>query len=151
MITKTTHVEDRNENLLYNLERGHQYSDHNFIHCTLNLRKEVPPKKTLTYRNLKSINIKELVKDIIESLDDFKGDVKQLVDKYNNNIRKCLHAQVLIKMKVMKTTYRHPWYDGKIKAEVKLRRQKESKWKKDPTEYNYMAFYYQRRHVPNII
>ena len=56
-----------------------------------------------------------------------------------------------IKMKVMKTTYRHPWYDDKIKAEVKLRRQKETKWNKDPTEYNYMAFYYQRTHVANII
>ena len=97
-------IEDRNENWLYNVERGHQVSDHNFIHSTLYVRKEVPPKKTLTYRNLKSIDIKELAKDIIGSLDNFKGDVKQLVDKYNNNIRKCLDAQALIKMKVMKTT-----------------------------------------------
>ena len=48
-------IEDRNENLLYNPERGHQFSDHNFIHSTLDVRKEVPPKKTITYRNLKSI------------------------------------------------------------------------------------------------
>ena len=101
-------TKDRNENLLCNLEIGHQFSDHNFIHSTLNVRKEVPPKETLTYRNLKSIDIKELAKDITGTLDDFKGDVKQLVDKYNN-IRKCLDAQALIKMKVMKTTYRHPW------------------------------------------
>ena len=55
-------IKDRNENLLYNLERGHQFSDHNFIHPTLDLRKEVPAEKTLTYRNLKSINIKEFAK-----------------------------------------------------------------------------------------
>ena len=65
-------IEDRNENLLYNLERGHQFSDHNSIHSTLDVRKEVPPKKTLTYRKLKSINIKELSRDIIGSLDDLK-------------------------------------------------------------------------------
>ena len=65
--------------------------------------------------------------------------------------QKYLDSQALLKMKVMKTTYRHPWCDDKIKAEVSLRRQKESKWNKDPTEYNYMAFYYQRRHVANII
>ena len=47
----------------------------------MNVRKEVKPKKTLTYRNLKSIDIKELTRDIIGSLDDFEGDVKQLVDK----------------------------------------------------------------------
>ena len=28
---------------------------------------------------------------------------------------------------------------------------KEQKWRSDPNEYNYMAFYYQRRHVANII
>ena len=39
-------IEDRNENLLYNLEKGHLFSDHNFIHSTLDVRKEVPPKKT---------------------------------------------------------------------------------------------------------
>ena len=100
---------------------------------------------------MKSIDIKELSKDIIGSLDNFEGDVKQLVDKYNKNIRKCLDVQAVIKTKVMKTTYRHPRDDHKIKAEVKRRRQKESKWNKDLTEYNYMAFYYQRRHVANII
>ena len=144
-------IEDRNENLLYNIERGHQFSDHNFIHSTLDVRTEVPPKKTLTYRNVNSIDIKELAKDIIGSLDDFGGDVKQLVDKYSNNIRKCLDAQALIKVKAMRITYRHPWYNDKIKAEVKLRRQKESKWNKDQTKYNYITFYYQRRHIANII
>ena len=80
-------IEDRNENLLYNLERGYQFSNHNFIHSTLDVRKEVPPKKTLTYRNLKNIDKKDLAKGIIESLDNSKGDVKQFVDKYNSNMR----------------------------------------------------------------
>ena len=53
------------------------------------------------------------------------------------------------KTKVVKTIHRHPWFDDKIRAEVKLGRQKERRWNKDPTEYNYMAFYYQRRHVEN--
>ena len=143
-------IEDRNENLLYNQEKGHLFSNHNFIHSNLDVRNEVPPKKTLTYRNLKSINIKELAKDTIGALDDFEGDVKQLVDRYNNNNRKCLDAHAPVKTKVVKTIYGHPWYDN-IKAEVKLRRQKERKWNKDSTGYKYMAFYYQRRHVANII
>ena len=63
-------IEDRSENLLYNLEKGHLFSGHNFINSTLDVREEVPPKKTLTYRNLKSINIKELAKDVIRTLDD---------------------------------------------------------------------------------
>ena len=44
-------IEDRNEKLLYNLEKGHLFSDHNFIHCTLDVRKKAPPKKTITYRS----------------------------------------------------------------------------------------------------
>ena len=74
--------------LLYNLEKGHLFSDHNIIHSTLDVRKEALPKKTLTYISLKDIDIKDLAKDIIGALDDFEGDVKQLVDNYNNNIRK---------------------------------------------------------------
>ena len=144
-------IEDRNEKSLYNLEKGHLFSDQNFIHSTLDVRKEAPPKKTLTYRSLKGIDIKDLAKDIIGALDDFEGDVKQLVDNYNNNIRKCLDPHALIKTKVVKTIHRHPWFNDKIRAEVKLRRQKERRWNKDPNEYNYMAFYYQRRHVANII
>ena len=33
-------IEDRNEKLLYNLEKGHLFSDHNFIHSTLDVRKK---------------------------------------------------------------------------------------------------------------
>ena len=144
-------TEDRNEKLLYNLEKGHLFSDHNFIQSTLDVRKEAPPKKTLTYRSTKKgIDIKDLAKDIIGASDDFEGDVKQLVDNYNN-IRECLDAHAVVKTKVAKTIHRHPWFNDKIRAEVKLRRQKESRWNKDLTEHNYMEFYYQRRHVANII
>ena len=47
---KSSIIEDRNEKLLYNLEKGHLFSGHNFIHSTLDVRKEVPPKKTLTHK-----------------------------------------------------------------------------------------------------
>ena len=145
-------IEDRNKKLLYNLENGHLFSDHNFIHSTVDVRKEAPPKKTLTCRSLKGNDNKDLAKGIIGALDDdFEGDVKQMVDNYNNNIRKCLDAQAPVKTKVAKTIHKHPWFDDKIRAEFKLRRQKERRWNKDPTEYNYMTFYYQRRHVANII
>ena len=110
-------IEDRNEKLLYNLEKGLLFPDHNFIHSTLDVRKEAPPKKTLTYRSLKGIEVKDLFKDIIGALDDFEGDVKQLVDNYNN-IRKYLDAHAPVKTKVVKTIQRHPWFNDKIRAEV---------------------------------
>ena len=39
----------------------------------------------------------------------------------------------------------------RLEQRLNLGRQKERRWNKDPTECNYMAFYYQRRHVANII
>ena len=39
----------------------------------------------------------------------------------------------------------------KLEQRLNLRRQKERRLNKNPNEYNYMAFYYQRRHVANII
>ena len=120
-------IEDRNEKLLYNRGKGHLFSNHNFIHSTPDVRKEDPPKKTLTHRSLKSIDIKDLAKDIIGALDDFKYDVKQQVDKYSNNIRKCLDTHAPVKTKVVKTIHRHLWFDNKIKSEVKLRETKGKK------------------------
>ena len=35
-------IEDRNEKLLYNLEKGHLFSDHNFIHSTLDGKERNP-------------------------------------------------------------------------------------------------------------
>ena len=59
---------------------------------------------------MKGIDIKDLAKDILGALDDFEGDVKQLVDNYNN-IRKCLDAHAPVKTKVVKTIHRYPWFN----------------------------------------
>ena len=39
-------------------------------------------------------------------------------------MRKCLDVPAPVKTEVIETIHRHPWFDGKIKAEVKLRRKK---------------------------
>ena len=69
---------------------------------------------------MKGIDIKDLAKDTIGALDDFEGNVKQLVDNYNNNIRKCLDAHAPVKTKVVKTIHRHPWFDDRIEQRLNL-------------------------------
>ena len=55
---------------------------------------------------------------------------------------KCKNSQI---------THIQPWFNDKINMEMLLRRRLEQKWLQDPTQYNLQSFYYQRRHVANVI
>ena len=46
--------------------------------------------------------------------------------------------------------HHQPWFNDRLKSEIKLRRWKEKVWLHDPTEYNLQAFYNQRRFVANL-
>ena len=55
------------------------------------------------------------------------------------------------KTKLIKVSHKQPWFTDKIKEEIRIRRKKELSWIKDPNDYNYQAFYNQRRYCSNII
>ena len=54
-----------------------------------------------------------------------------------------------IKTKKIKIKHHQPWFNDRLKSEIKLRRWKEKVWLCEPTEYNLQAFYNQRRFVAN--
>ena len=51
------------------------------------------------------------------------------------------------RLSLLTVSHSQPWFNEKIKAEIILRRHKEQVFRQNPTEYNYWAFYHQRRHV----
>ena len=55
------------------------------------------------------------------------------------------------KKKLVKQSHNQPWFNTKIRNEIKLRRKKERDWNRDQTEYSYIAFVYQRKYVSNLI
>ena len=80
-----------------------------------------------------------------------KNTLEQKVNKYNKTLTECLQECAQLKTKKLKTSTKQPLFDDNIKCKIQIRRVKGYQWNKAPTEYNYMAFYYQRRYVTNVI
>ena len=82
---------------------------------------------------------------------DEKLDLHHLVEVYSQNLVEIVDRHAPLKSKTLKITHIQPWFNDKIKMEILLRRSPEWRWLQDPTQYNLQSFYYQRRHVTNII
>ena len=93
---------------------------------------------------------------------DFKSDLASismdeelelyhLVEVYNQNLAEILDIHAPPKSKTPKITHTLPWFNDKIKMEILLRRRLEWRWLQDPIQYNLPSFYFQMRHVANII
>lgn len=77
-------------------------------------------------------------------------DVTTLVQQYNDGMAEIMDKHAPIKTKKIKIKHHQPWFNDRLKSEIKLRRWKEKVWLHDPTEYNLQAFYNQRRFVANL-
>ena len=76
--------------------------------------------------------------------------VTTLVQQYNDGIAEIMDKHAPIKTKKIKIKQLQPWFNDKLKSEIKLRRWKGKVWLHDLTEYNLQAFYNQRRFVANL-
>ena len=79
-----------------------------------------------------------------------QNSLADIVERYNTELKGVLDKHAPVKPKTVKITHQNPWFNNKIKEEIRLRRKKEKAWNKDPTFYNFQAFYYQRRYVANL-
>ena len=70
---------------------------------------------------------------------------------YNQKLAEILDKHAPLKSKTFKITHIQPWFNDKIKMEIPLRRRLEWRWLQNPTQYNLQSFYYQRRHIANVI
>ena len=81
-----------------------------------------------------------------------KLHLHHLAEMYNQNLAEILDIHAPLKSKnSLKITHIQHWFNDKIRIEMLLRRRLEWRWLQDPTQYNLQSFYYQRRHVTNII
>ena len=145
-------IEEENSPLIMKVTRGHLISDHHFIHAHLNICKIKPKVREVTYRKYKQLD-KTVFKDLQITLEDEHTtlDLRSLVTRNNSNLKEVLDRHAPEKKRLVKVTHKQPWFTDKICSEIILRRAKEHKWLQDQSYCSFMAFYYQRRHVANII
>ena len=134
------------------IDRGDLFSDY-FVDLKLAVSHPIPKLIMVKYRKLRGIDGKLFSTDLAESqveVYDPADDVSGLVDGYNKSLSQVLDKHAPVKSKTVRKTHTQTWFTDSIKNEIHIRCMKEKIYFKDPIDYNYMAFYYQCRHVANL-
>ena len=132
---------------------GDLFSDHHFVDMKLAVSHPIPKLTMVKYRKLRGIDGELFSKDLAESLAevyDPAGEASSLVDGYNKSLAQILDKHAPFKSKTVGKTHTQPWLTDSIKDEICIRCMKGKTYLKNPTDCNYMAFYYQCRHVTNL-
>ena len=141
--------------ILTEVKCGFMLLDHNFVHALINITKPRAPKQEVSYRKLENIDHSKIDQDLSDIVQQsthlHNPSLDELLSFYNDNLKKLLDQHAPLKTKLLMISHLQPWFNEKIKAEIILRRHKEQAFRQNPMEYNYWAFYHQRRHVANII
>ena len=133
-----------------NVSRGHYLSDHCFIYATLQLEINHPDLHQMIYRKLKNIKQEKISLDL-RSITLEGQDLAALVSEYNTKLWNILDTHAPLKERVIRKCHSQCWFDDQVKMEITLQRMKEQRWKSDPNEYNYIAFYNQQRYITGLI
>ena len=144
---------DANSNLIHSVEQGFMLSDHYFIHCLLQQSKSRPTTEIVRYRKLKKIDKNKFATDVLQHfrLAETPNNLSDMLDHYNKTLTDLLETHAPVKEKSIKRTHNQPWFNDNIKCEIALQRKKEKSYIRDPTHYNFQAFYNQCRFVSNLI
>jgi hypothetical protein len=128
-------------------------TDHHSIHFTLDTQKPALPRKQITFRSYKKLDLDALKSDILESslvenpailLDDLQKQyvitLKSLIDK---------HAPV--KTKIITVRPLTLWYSEEINEAKKLRRKFEKKWRETKLCVHHQMYLEQKANVSKMI
>ena len=127
-------------------------SDHSFIHCNLNMAKPMRKGTLITHHDLKKIDhmsLKENLQVVCNHV--VASDLHDMVTEYNTNLAGILESHAPLNQKECRSCHNQPWFNDRIKDEIKIHRNKEEKFREDPSAYNYQAFYNQRHYMVNLI
>ena len=119
--------------------------DHYFTHCLLQQLKSRPTTEIVRYRKLKKIDKSKFATDILQHfrLVEAPNNLSDMLDHYNKTLTDLLDTHAPVKEKSIKRTHNQLWVNDNIKCEIALHWKKEKSYIRDPTHYNFQAFYNQ--------
>ena len=139
-------IDDITSPIIREVKIGHLLADHNFVLAYAEvLRPPLPTKSKQIDHSAFDSDIRSLLHT------DQKESLTGKVDHYNNTLKTILNSHAPVQTKQIKKHFHLPWFNDQIRAEIQVCRHKERTWNNNPTEYNFQAFYYQRRYIANII
>ena len=121
------------DDLVASCDIGAFISDHNSLHVTLNCSKTHPPRKTITYRSVSSVNVSLVGNDISSLLSHFLNNLDEAVELYNKVLLDVMDIHAPLKQCTVVDHPQHPWINESILT-VKRKRKAEKKWKSSGSE-----------------
>ena len=108
-------IEEEDGPLIMKVTRGHLISGHHLIHAYLNICKNKPKVREVTYRKYKQID-KTVFKDLQRTLEveHTTFDLRSLVERYNSDLKEVLDRHAPEKRRLVKVTHKQPWFTDKI-------------------------------------
>ena len=128
-------------------------SDHFTLICSLDIRKPRYEIKTISSRNLKSVN-NDAFRDNIEKsllLSAAFVDVSQSVDLYNSELSRILDCHAPLSTPRVTVRPAAPWYSNEIKTIKRKRRKLERQWGKRRLSSDRLRFTEQGRLVNRLL
>ena len=120
---------------MHSCEVGSFISDHNAIHIALKAAKPHPSRKQITFRNLRSIDTKQLSHDIESSKlvnSHTEGmDVDEIVSLYNNVLQDLLDKHAPVHARTIAERLVQPWMNNNITKAKRDRHKAEILYRKD--------------------
>ena len=104
-------------------------SDHNSIQCILNIPKEDCAQKEVTYRQLKEVDLAQLVDDM--SLEEMKTEnLDEMVVMLEENFSIALNNQAPEVTKVITERKKQPWFGNDLKQQKRKVHRREKVFRK---------------------
>ena len=121
------------DQLVSSCDVGEFVSDHNAVLVSLNCCRQHPPKREISYRSMKSLDIPSFIQDIGNSpiSDPLPTDLDAAVSLYDTTLRSLLDKHAPVKTRsVVNRPSPSPWMNETILETKRARRKAEKNWKK---------------------
>ncbi len=129
-------------------------SDHSAVICDLLTKKPKSLARTLSTRNLHSINLRVFGNEIEEGrLTEKCGveDVSVAVDSYNSMLCQILDTYAPVRTRTIKIRFNTGWFNDEVYKAKNKRRQLEHKWRSSKLEIDRQIYHQQHQHVISLI
>ena len=118
-------------------------SDHHLVSCELSIDTPVTAKRTIVYRNLKSIDTESFRKDILE-LDLSKNymdlQLEPLAESYDDQLRRLLDKHAPVISRTTAARKREPWMNSEVFQALRDKRRAERLFKKTKSTESRLDF-----------
>jgi hypothetical protein len=141
------------DNVIKSVSVSSLLTDHNVVHCVINLSKPPLPKQTISYRRYKAIDPDKFQSDLEKSdlITSPATSVEELTDQYNATLTALIDQHAPQKTRSVTLRPITPWYSEEIHQAKKIRRRREQTWRKTKLTIHRDLYCEQRNHVTSLI